>query len=125
MDPREAAETSAGWGGDRSVLITSGDRAALAWRLRFDSGSKSKDERAERAYRTLSRNLERTLGPGKAHTTSFACWERPDRGPMAITKYVADIVLTAGPANAGSTGWTSAGDCAIARAWAREIVGSQ
>jgi len=38
MDPKAAAETSSGWGGDRGVLVTDGDKTAFVWRLRYDAG---------------------------------------------------------------------------------------
>jgi hypothetical protein len=123
MEPKAAAEASAGWGGDRGVLITNGDRAAFAWRLRFDASPKGSDDRASRAYSAVTRALDRTLGAAKVSDSSFVCRERGDRGPIAVMRAGSDLVLVAGPASTAAGGWGSAGDCALARKWTREIAG--
>jgi hypothetical protein len=123
MDPKAAAEASAGWGGDRGVLLTRGDRAAFAWRLRYDPG-KTVDERAARAYAAVTHALDKALGPAKAGDATFACRERADRGPLAIARQGADIVFVLGPATTTASGWSSAGDCTLSRRWIREIVAS-
>jgi hypothetical protein len=125
MDPKAAAEASAGWGGDRDILVTNGDRAAYAWRLRFDPAGKGKDDRAVHAYSAITHALDKTLGAAKMNTVSFACRERPDRGPLAMLRQGADIIFVAGPASTASTGWTSAGDCTLARKWTREIAAAR
>jgi hypothetical protein len=123
MDPKAAAEASAGWGGDRAVLLTNGDRAAFAWRLRFDAAPR--DERASRAYAVLAPALERTLGAAKTSDASFVCRERADRGPLAVSRAGNDLVFVAGPASATAGSWRSAGDCALARKWTREIAAAR
>ncbi len=120
MTPELAAKTSAGWGGDRGVLAVNGDRAAYAWRLRYDAGA-TPDALATRAFVTLTRSLDVALGPAKVADSAFACRERADRGPIAVAKSGADLVFVFGPAKTGAT-WSSAGDCAGARAWTRAIV---
>ncbi len=121
-DPKTAADLSAGWGGDRGVLLTNGDRAAFAWRLEYDAG-KTKDERTVRAWNALPKALSKALGSPKVSDAKFVCFERPDRGPFAVARRGADLVLVLGPAGTGGASWTSAGDCALARAWVREIAG--
>jgi hypothetical protein len=123
MEPKAAAEAAAGWGGDRGVLLTNGDRAAFAWRLRFDAAGKGKDERAARSYSAITHALDKALGAAKVNTVSFVCRERPDRGPLAVLRQGTDLVLVAGPATTASSAWASAGDCALARKWTREIAG--
>jgi len=122
MDPKAAADASVGWGGDRGVLVTNGDRAAFAWRLRYDPGAKSKDERARRAFAAVTRALDKALGPATKKSATFACRERADRGPIAVSLSGADLVFVLGPATTSRTAWKSAGDCALARTWSREIV---
>jgi hypothetical protein len=117
MDPKAAAAASADWGGDRGVLVTSGDKAAYAWRLRYDS-TPSSDSRADRAFRAIKRAA---MGPGAAGGDSFACRERGDRGPIAVAEAGGDLVFVLGPAHVAGGKWTSAGDCALARKWSREI----
>jgi len=121
MEPKAAAEASLGWGGDRGVLVTTGDRAAFAWRLHYDAG-KTKDDRALHAYSALARALDKTLGPAKAGDATFTCRERADRGPLAVARAGADIVFVLGPATTSTSGWASAGDCGLSRKWAREIA---
>jgi len=121
MDPSTAAETSDGWGGDRAVLLSDGERSAFAWRLRFDPG-KTRDERAARAFAFLARAFNKKLGPAQASDHVFACHERDDRGPVALAQVGPDIVLTLGPAWTTTARWKSAGTCALARKWTREIT---
>lgn len=121
-DPKTAADLSAGWGGDRGVLLTNGDRAAFAWRLEYDAG-KTKDERAVRAWNAIPKALAKALGSPKVSDAKFVCFERPDRGPFAVARRGADLVLVLGPASTAGASWTSAGDCTRARAWVREIAG--
>jgi hypothetical protein len=114
-----AADASGGWGGDRAVLVTSGDKAAFGWRLRYDRG----DGAAARAYKAIARGLEEALGPVSARGDGAVCRERGDRGPFAIGHKDGDIVITLGPARVATT-WSSAGGCALALRWLREIAAS-
>jgi hypothetical protein len=124
MDPKGAAEASVGWGGDRGALLTNGDRAAFAWRLRYDAG-KAKEDHAERAFAAVARALDKALGANnKVGGRDFSCHERPDRGPIAVARAGADLVFVLGPAKTGQPTWTSSGDCALARKWTREIAGT-
>ncbi|HEX8790043.1 MAG TPA: hypothetical protein VF765_03770 [Polyangiaceae bacterium] len=122
-DPKTAAELSAGWGGDRGVLLTNGDRAAFAWRLEYDAG-KSKDERTARAWSAIPKALAKALGAPKVSDAKFVCFERQDRGPFAVARRGPDLVLVLGPANTAGASWSSAGDCTLSRAWVREIAGA-
>jgi hypothetical protein len=122
MPPKSAADLSTGWGGDRGVLLENGDRAAFAWRLRYDPG-KTKDELTRLAYATLTRALDTSLGPTQAHDGTFACRERADRGPIAVARAGTDLVFVMGPVRTTAGAWQSAGTCALARKWAREIGG--
>jgi hypothetical protein len=121
MDARAAAELSAGWGGDRGVLLRSGDQVAFAWRLRYDPG-KTKDERAAKAWPALVKALDGALGKAQASEPGFSCHARTDRGPFAIARAGADLIVVLGPATSTAAGWSSAGDCALARKWTREIA---
>lgn len=121
-DPKTAAELSAGWGGDRGVLLTNGDRAAFAWRLEYDPG-KTKDERTMRAWNAIPKALGKLLGAPKTSDPGFVCFERSDRGPFAIARRGADLILVLGPASTAGASWSSAGDCSLSRAWVREIAG--
>jgi hypothetical protein len=118
MDPAAAAAASADWGGDRGVLVTSGDRAAYAWRLRYDKGPSSDSRAASRAFRAIRRGA---MGKGAAGGDSFACRERGDRGPMAVAQSDGELVFTFGPAHVAEGKWASAGDCTLARKWVHEI----
>ncbi len=122
MDPKAAARASADWGGDRGVLVTKADRAAFAWRLRFDKAPKGKEDRAARAYSAITQALDKTLGPAAIHEAGFACRERSDRGPLAVSRAGSDLIFVAGPASTAAGAWTSAGNCALAQKWTREIA---
>jgi hypothetical protein len=121
MDAKAAATLSSGWGGDRAVLLTSGDRAAFAWRLRYDPG-KTRDERTAKAWAALPAALDRTLGAAKTTDATFTCHERTDRGPLAVARAGTDLVFVLGPVSTTGGQWTSAGDCALARRWTKEIA---
>jgi hypothetical protein len=121
MDPKAAARASADWGGDRGVLVTKADRAAFAWRLRYDKAPRGKEDRTVRAYTAITQALEKALGRAAVHEAGFVCRERSDRGPLAVSRTGGDLIVVAGPASTAATGWASAGDCALARKWTREI----
>jgi hypothetical protein len=114
-DLKTAADLASGWGGDRGVLLVNGDRAAYAWRLRYDAASGASAHRAAAVFRALKRGLEKE-GPLTVAEASFVCRARPDRGPMAMGVVDGDLAFTLGPAHVEGT-WKSAGDCALARRW--------
>jgi hypothetical protein len=124
MNPGLAAEMSAGWGGDRGVLVTNGNRIAFAWRLRYDEAGGG-ESRASRAQLAIDAALSKLPGHSAARAGSFVCRERADRGPIALMKSGADLILVLGPAMAGARTWASAGDCALAHRWVREIAASR
>jgi hypothetical protein len=121
MGHKRAAEASWGWGGDRGRLLKNGDRAAFAWRLRFDQGVEAKDDRALRAYLLIVQGLSETLGRPATKDARFLCYERADRGPLAVSRQGVDLIVLAGPATTSESVWTSAGDCTLARKWTTEI----
>jgi hypothetical protein len=125
MGRKKAAETSVGWGGDRGRLLKSGDRAAFAWRLRFDDGVKAKEDRALHAYSSIVQGLSGTLGRPTTKDAKFVCYERTDRGPFAVSRSGVDLIFLAGPATTSERVWVSAGDCGLARRWMKEIVGDR
>jgi hypothetical protein len=124
LTPDAAAAVSEGWGGDRSVLVTDGPRAAFAWRLRYDPGSTSGD-RAAHAYTALASALDRNLGAAAVKTPTFVCRERTDRGPIAMARSASDLIFTLGPARTSESGWTSAATCSQARRWTQEIAAAR
>jgi hypothetical protein len=128
MDPRTAADVSAGWGGDRGVLLANGEQIAFAWKLAYDPSpavAAGEPDRAARAYAALTRALEKELGPAQTADESFACHERAERGPMAIRRVKGALVFVLGPASARSSAWTSAGNCALASKWTRDIAAAR
>ena len=121
MDAKTAAAASAGWGGDRGVLVENADRAAFAWRLRYDP-DRGKDDRTRHAYALVSKALDGSLGASQARDGDFVCRERADRGPLAVARAGADLVFVMGPARTTPGGWASDGDCALSRKWVRELA---
>jgi hypothetical protein len=63
-----------------------------------------------------------SLGPARIGEANFTCRERADRGPLAVLRAAADLVIVAGPATTTAEGWHGSGDCALARRWAKEIA---
>lgn len=120
-DPKKAADLATGWGGDRGVLLASGDRVAYAWRLRYDADP-GRPSRAAAAFREVRRALESSAGPATTSDASFLCRARADRGPIAISLAGDDLVFTLGPARLEQGAWKSAGDCPLARRWTREVA---
>jgi hypothetical protein len=121
MDPRAAAAASTDWAGDRGILVTNGDGAAFAWKLRYDPG-KTKDEHAAHAFGTVARALDKLQGAASVTDASFVCRERGDRGPFAVGREGADLVFVLGPVTVEGGAWKSAGDCKRSKKWFREIA---
>jgi hypothetical protein len=115
MNPNAAAELSAGWGGDRAVLLGHGPRAAFAWRVRYDPGG----DHPARAFAAIANGL------GAKASHEWACAERAERGPIGVARAGDDVLLVMGPADTKAPGWASAGDCTLARAWAREVLSAR
>ncbi len=125
LGAKAAAELSAGWGGDRGVLLRSGDLVAHAWRLRYDPG-KTPDERTRKAWAALTRALDAKLGGPKGGGPSMRCYPRADRGSLAVARAGSggtDLVFVLGPTRVTGGTWSSAGDCALSAAWLKEIAG--
>ncbi|MCL2450887.1 MAG: hypothetical protein FWD17_18240 [Polyangiaceae bacterium] len=121
MPADAAARASAGWGGDRGVLLTHDDLMAFAWRLQYDATAK-RDELAARSYDVITHALTESIGAPSVTAARFACRERPDRGPFAIARDGEDLLVVLGPARVGTTEWTSAGSCELSRRWVAEIA---
>jgi hypothetical protein len=123
MDEDAAAATAESWGGDEGVLFRAGNRAAFALRLRYDGDPKARESLARTAFDRIARALARRLGKPKVQdATPLVCYERAERGPLAIRRLDGDLVILAGPTKTGPA-WTSTGDCTLARKWSDEISG--
>jgi hypothetical protein len=122
-DGRSAASLAAGWGGDRGLLLTNGDRIAYVWTLRYDAEGALGATRAFAAFRAVERGMEKE-GHWTASEASFACRARPDRGPLSVSVAGDAVVFTLGPAQVKERAWKSAGDCGLARRWARSAAGA-
>jgi hypothetical protein len=121
MDAATAADTSAAWGGDRGVLVTNGDRSAFGWDLQYDRAAHAPTHKARLAFDSVKAALEKALGRAAISDAAFVCHERPDRGPLAVGYHDNRLVFVLGPVKTSGARWTSAGSCALSRAWAHEI----
>jgi hypothetical protein len=119
VDAKTAAELAGGWGGDRGLLLANGDRIAYVWRLRYDPSS-AHPARATATFQALQRGMGKEA-KWTATTPTFACRARPDRGPLAMFIAGDDLFFTLGPAHVAAGAWKSAGDCTLARTWAKSI----
>ena len=72
LDATRAADLSAGWGGDRGILVANGDRAAFAWTLRYDPG-KMAESRATEVFPAIAGGIDHLLGVPSVSDASFDC----------------------------------------------------
>jgi hypothetical protein len=122
MRDTDARLAAAGWGGDRSIVVTRGAEIASADHLRFDAAPNPPEAYAERAFGLVKKGLASRYGKPAADGATFVCFERMATGPLAVHRRGRDLVITAGPAQTRDAGWTSSSTCATARAWAEEIA---
>jgi hypothetical protein len=119
MGADKAKVAASGWGGDRAILVQNGDRWALAIHVRYDA-QRSRAP-SEDPFLLTQAGLAATVGKPKVKDAGWACVERSQLGPLALLKKDRDLVLLAGPTQSGPT-WSPAGDCALAKRWATEVV---
>jgi len=111
---RTAVEAASGWGGDRVAVYKTGDRAAMAWHLRYDD-----EASAERGFAAAVRGTQTEDERARpAPTAPGACAERGDVGPLAVVRSGSDVVIAAGPYG----GSASKTPCSRALAWARRVA---
>ncbi|MGH7280896.1 MAG: hypothetical protein ACRELY_05180, partial [Polyangiaceae bacterium] len=124
MDEDKAAKAAEHWAGDRQTIATDGNKAAIAWHVRYDYGSEADAGRwAALAVRAIFPVLVSKLGKPATQTKDFICFERADRGPLAIETKYREVVWILGPTSTDPSGaWKSAGDCKLAKKWADEVI---
>jgi hypothetical protein len=125
MAPADAADATAGWGGDRGALFKNGEQIAFAWRLRYDDGAPQTDALARRAFAMASTGMTKKLGGAKTSEATFVCFERGERGPLAMARSGKDLVFVAGPARVAGTKWSSSSTCASAKKQALAIAATK
>lgn len=94
----QASRAAAGWGGDHFDVLVRGEGKRehfVTWWIRFDPGGKGGAcAEADEAYDFVAtRAFKHT---GAKHPDSL-CRDRPDLGPLAVTKRGCDVVFSAGP----------------------------
>ena len=117
MGDDKAKEVAADWGGDRGNLYLKGNEVAAAVRLRYDASTPG----AKRAFAALTASWPKAIGKISMQDASFACVERKDTGPIAVSIKGDDILLTAGPVETKPR-WASKGTCKLAKTWATEVL---
>jgi hypothetical protein len=124
MEEKDAGATAEHWAGDRQTIATNGTKAALAWKLRYDAAPTNADAYAKAAGKKLLATLEVKLGKASVkNKDAFICFERADRGPLALEIKNRDLIWVMGPATTDPNGaWKSAGDCKLAKTWADEVA---
>lgn len=125
MEPGDARMAAAGWGGDRSIVVSRGDELAGADHLRYDEApAPTTDAFAERAFSKIAKGLGKRYGKPTTHDKTFTCFERPTTGPLAVLRRGRDLVVIAGPAKVSGSTWSPTGTCALAKTWADEVASS-
>lgn len=126
MEPAAAIRAASHWGGDRAVLVRSGDDAALVWHLRYDEAKgdpKGSTRWGKEGWAALAAGFATSHAPTTVKDATFVCTARPDRGPLSISVKDREVVIVAGPTKVSTTGpWSSAGDCALAKKLAQESL---
>ncbi|CAN5460237.1 hypothetical protein BH09MYX1_BH09MYX1_49970 [soil metagenome] len=124
MPDDKAIAAATNWGGDRTALVKKGDTSAFAWLVRWDEAKKDAKgvtHYATDAWAALAPAFATKFSPS-VKEASFLCAVRPDVGPIAIASKGRDIVFIGGPTTVKGGSFTSAGDCALAKKWAAEIL---
>jgi len=134
MDPDEARKAAAGWGGDRTSVLSKGEQIAHAVHVRYDAAASTPlpggaasstklDAYAERAFAKLAPGLKKTITTKPSISDSATiCFDRKDLGPLLFARRDRDLVMINGPAKVAGTTWSSTSTCAIAKKWAEEIA---
>jgi hypothetical protein len=107
---KASIQGAAGWGGDRYVVARRDDTPdrhtiAVGWKVVMDT---------DRDAGELAAEIKRRFG--------VACRERPTVGPIAWTRKGRAIAVAAGPYARENKLPKSAGNCALAKRWAKEIL---
>ncbi len=123
MPEPKAKAAATNWGGDHTALVKKGDQVAFAWTIRWD------DAKAPRPTNGFAADAWATIAPAFAtkfaatvKEASFVCGVRSEAGPVAIATKNKDIVVVTGPTTVKDGKFTSAGDCALAKKWATELL---
>lgn len=124
MPDTKANVAAANWGGDRTSLVRKGDLAAFAWHVRWDEATKDPKGAARWANDAWAAASPAFAAKFTATVKepTFVCAVRAEAGPIALAIKGRDIVVVSGPTTVKDGKFTSAGDCALAKKWAAEIL---
>jgi len=131
-----AAKSATGWGGDVVTVFSTGERRAVAIRVRFDDEASAKrgfETVARGALQVESENWSSTKPPAYVPVAAAApavrrgevCQARPLRGPFAAVRHGRDVAVALGPYQRSGSVTRSDGDCAGALRWANAIAAGQ
>jgi hypothetical protein len=111
---RTAEHAAAGWGGDHFDVLVRGDEQRerfATWWIRFDPGAVEHCPEADEAFdfiraRRFASVAAKATSKTKqvAENTDVLCIDRPDLGPLAVTKNRCDVVFAAGPYERAESG---------------------
>jgi hypothetical protein len=128
-----AASAASGWGGDAVTVFASGDRRAVAIRVRFDDEAHARQgfEAVVRGALRAESDGSQTDRPPPFVATATArpatqrgevCQARPLRGPFAAVRRGRDLGVALGPYRRSGAVTRSDGDCDLSLRWARSIA---
>ena len=130
-----AARAATGWGGDRLVVVSDGERRVVLWHLVMDD-----EAAAQRALTLFGRGALRpeltvsvagarsrieSARAERAVASNRHCSQRPRRGPFAIVRHGRHLGVTLGPYRRGKPADTSADTCPLALGWADILARAQ
>jgi hypothetical protein len=128
-----AAKSASGWSGDTVAVFSTGERRAVAIRLRFDDDASARqgfEAIARGALQPESENWSSTEPPAYVPAAAAApgvrrgevCQARPLRGPFAAVRRGRDLGVALGPYQRSGSVTRAASDCTAALRWAQAIA---
>jgi hypothetical protein len=131
MPASVARAAASGWSGDRMTSFSDGQVTSVAWRVRYDDGTKALNALHAFARGVLAEEDHSPDGQPafvsaadaeRATLAGQVCRERHRRGPFAVLRRGRELAVTLGPFRRNSESALSEGDCVTALRWAAALL---